>query len=57
MEKNVQTLLETEQQVNRMVQEALKQKRETLGKIQAEAEIDVAQYKKELEQEKKLKIE
>ena len=56
MEANVQRLLQAEQEVNQQVQQALKNKRERLGKIQAQVELEVAQYKKELEEDKKQQI-
>ena len=49
MDKNVQRLLEEEQQVNKGVQAAIEKKNELMKSIKKESEIAVRNYKKELE--------
>ena len=56
MEKNVQQLLAAEREVNSMVQRALKDKRDKLGKIKQQVDLEVEKYKQELEAEKAQKI-
>ena len=56
MEKNVQQLLAAEREVNNMVQRALKDKREKLGMIKQQVDLEVEKYKQELEADKAQKI-
>ena len=57
MEQNVQQLLQVERDVNNMVQQALKNKRERLAQIRKQVDIEVEQFKQELESEKNDKIQ
>ena len=45
MEQNVQQLLQVERDVNNMVQQALKNKRERLAQIRKQVDIEVEQFK------------
>ena len=56
MEKNVQQLLQAEQEVNAQIKQAMDNKKARLGLIQKEVEQEVAQFKLELEKEKNEKI-
>ena len=51
MDKNVQRLLEEEQEVNKRVQAAIEKKNELMKSIKKESEIAVRDYKKQLEEQ------